>query len=280
MKLGMLVLMALLAAIVAAAGGCTDARWNASVPTGTRITAGYFQFAEVFPERSDGGWRAVCIRARMGQRIAHPEGAHIDSGMTCALEVGIPISTRELGHIPLGTAQRIAADEANAAAYDVLGRSHGVNEIVCRQLIDELDRRLKNRVDRASADRCGSTAVSHLVPAVDWPGAAPALPSASERESQGTCETVHPEIDECWELPGEYTFASPGAALRAMKKDKGNPSLALHAGDDTESGPCPGRGTHYNVRAGATRVGSITCCPCCSDNPAGPAREKRCRIVW
>ena len=216
-KVSALILTILLAAAVATAGGCTDARWNASVPTGTQITPDYFRFAEVFPERSEGGWRAVCIRAQLGQRIAHPEGAHIDSAMTCAVEVGMPISTRELGQIPLGTAQRIAADEANAAAYDVLGRSHGVNEIVCRQLIDELDRRLQIRIEKSSADKCGSTAVSHLVPAVDWPGVTPALPSAGERESQGTCETVLPEVDECWELPDEYTYTSPGAALQAMK---------------------------------------------------------------
>jgi hypothetical protein len=105
-------------------------------------------------------------------------------------------------------------------------------------------------------------------------------PKVEEEEQARTCETVYPGVRECWTLPDDYVFPGAGPALAAMKAAENNPSLVLHGAAPTTSGPCPGQGTHYNVRDGSTRVGSITCCPCCSDDPGGPVLTERCRIVW
>lgn len=97
-------------------------------------------------------------------------------------------------------------------------------------------------------------------------------------EDGGSCEEDFPDHPECWQLPDDYEYDSPREALEAMKSATGNKSLSFHSPSPTTSGPCPGLGTHLNVRSGGRREGSITCCPCCLDGPAH--LTTKCRIVW
>ena len=77
-----------------------------SIPTGTYITPEYFQYATIFSPDSEGvgGWRAVCIKARVGQRVAHPKRTHVENELQCGFEFGTPIGNRQLGLIPMRTA--------------------------------------------------------------------------------------------------------------------------------------------------------------------------------
>lgn len=100
------------------------------------------------------------------------------------------------------------------------------------------------------------------------------------QERRRTCATDHPGVPLCSSLPSQYTFRSPQAALNALKTSLHNPSLSFHSGGARATGgPCPGIGTHYNVRFQGQKVASITCCPCCLDTPNGPVTATRCRIV-
>ena len=72
-----------------------------------------------------------------------------------------------------------------------------------------------------------------------------------------TCETMYPSIRTCSSLPDEYTFPSAKATLARMKDAFGDKNLRLHNEEPTESGPCPDIGTHYNVRQGKGRAGSL-----------------------
>lgn len=95
--------------------GCTDR--NSVVG---RITPEHFWFTTTVDESEaqPGGWRAVCIHARI------TEG---DSGATsvCKFEVGLPLRNGQR-EISLRTAQRDAAEMANRAAYRVLSNTrHG-----------------------------------------------------------------------------------------------------------------------------------------------------------
>jgi hypothetical protein len=107
-----------------------------------------------------------------------------------------------------------------------------------------------------------------------------AIPIPADPEVRQTCEATYPSHQICSSLPADYTFSGVGAALAVMKTTLGDKSLRTHNPDRTELGPCPRIGTHYNVRQGRERAGSITCCPCCMDGPAGSALSTRCRIHW
>jgi hypothetical protein len=111
---------------------------------------------------------------------------------------------------------------------------------------------------------------------------APETKATPEKKAppQSTCATAHPELPLCLSLPLGYTYFSPREALDAMKAAVGDKNLSLHNPDATTGGPCPGLGTHYNVRSRGKRVGSIVCCPCCSNTPQGPITSTRCRIIW
>ncbi|MEM9489260.1 MAG: hypothetical protein AAGC55_08950 [Myxococcota bacterium] len=197
--------------------------------------------------------------------------------MTCKIEVGMPIRPRRQGHLPLARAQRIAAEQANAAAYKVLDRNRGVHPGVCDAIAFEMNARLGRQVNGARVGPCGQSAVSHRVPVVRWPGPPPQRPAEDSGE---TCELAFPSLDECWELPGSYHYPSAGAALQAIKVSEGDHSLTLHRSRRTDRGPCADRGMHYNVRTGSSRKASIVCCPCCSDDADGPSREEQCAIIW
>lgn len=149
--------------------GCGEGGWYASARTGSRITPKYFKFAEIVPEGDAGGWRAVCIVAKVGQRLKTPQGANFDAEDQCEIEVGVPISNIFEGYIPIERAQRIAADVANDAAYRVLERSPGVIGVVCRGIIREMNRLLKRKIRGSEVASCGATLSKKPVPRVYWP---------------------------------------------------------------------------------------------------------------
>jgi RHS repeat-associated protein len=93
------------------------------------------------------------------------------------------------------------------------------------------------------------------------------------------CSTKHPYEERCYWLPRDYIFTSAPLALAIMKGELYNRTLSLHGPTVTTGGPCPGEGTHYNVRFRGERMGSITCCPCCEDVVL-PVMKTKCRIVW
>jgi hypothetical protein len=114
------------------------------------------------------------------------------------------------------------------------------------------------------------------------PPTGPRAPTADglPRDEERTCGTEWPDHPLCAALPDEYTFATPQAALEAMKRRLEQKNLTLHRPEDATGGPCPDVGQHYNVRMNGDRVGSITCCPCCVDMADGPFMWRKCRIVW
>jgi len=132
----------------------------------------------------------------------------------------------------------------------------------------------------AGGAAAGGLSISSVLGALGLGTIAVTLESDTPRTAEETCETAFPNVRECWTLPDEYVFPGASAALESMKLATGDDSLALHNPSPTTSGPCPGQGTHYNVRSGSSRAGSITCCPCCSDDLIGPVITEKCRIVW
>ncbi len=147
-----------------------------NIPTGTRITPEFFQYATIIQPPADGspgGWRAVCIMARVGQRIAHPQGAHIETGRQCGLEFGTPIVNKQHGYIPLPMAQRTSADVANDVAYKVLRRERGVTASTCLKLKTGMNVGLDTAINGSRVTQCGVTSSSHLIPVVHWPAVAP-----------------------------------------------------------------------------------------------------------
>lgn len=107
-----------------------------------------------------------------------------------------------------------------------------------------------------------------------------AVPIPADPKERQTCEATYPSHRICSSLPADYTFSGVGAALTVMKTNLSDKNLRTHSPAPTESGPCPDTGTHYNVRQGRERAGSIACCPCCMDGQAGSALSTRCRIIW
>jgi hypothetical protein len=101
-----------------------------------------------------------------------------------------------------------------------------------------------------------------------------------EKEGKGNCATRHPSELSCSMLSARgYFHHSVRAALSSLKLATGTKDLALHNPSITTSGPCPGRGMHYNVRSQGMKVGTIVCCPCCTDTPAGPKMQNLCRVL-
>ena len=151
---------------------CAESDWNAQLRTGTMITPDYFRFAEIVPaDEHGGGWRAVCIKAQIGQRIASPAGerASINTRAVCNIEFGTPLENRDQGKISLDHAQRVWADVANHSAYKVLQHTQGVTSEVCRRVIDVMNIYITGRISGARAAHCGTTRWRKAVPEVWWP---------------------------------------------------------------------------------------------------------------
>ncbi len=102
----------------------------------------------------------------------------------------------------------------------------------------------------------------------------------SKTEEEETCSSRFPQLELCAALPEAYIYHSEQQALTAMKKELGQKGLSLHHKEVAVEGPCPGSGTHVNVRLNGKRQGSIVCCPCCVNSGAGPVEWEKCRLVW
>lgn len=132
------------------------------------ITPAHFRFTTVveISKRNKlwpDGWRAVCIQARM------TEG---DSGATdvCKFEVGLPLRNRELGDIPIETAQRTAARTANRAAHTVL-REASRGEMIatlCLRFKDRYEQLLGEEIAGARVSQCNTEGVETVY--FDIPG--------------------------------------------------------------------------------------------------------------
>ncbi len=69
-------------------------------------------------------------------------------------------------------------------------------------------------------------------------------------------------------------------SLRGALVSFGVRNAKLHNPDPLESGLCAGTagaGTHWNVRVGSGKIGSITSCTCCQNTPEGPKLKTKFR---
>jgi hypothetical protein len=133
-----------------------------------RITPVHYRFKTVVEiskrnkTRPD-GWRAVCIQARI------TEG---DSGATdvCKFEVGLPLRNKELGDIPLETAQRTAAGTANRAAHTVLAEASAgeMIAVLCLQFKERYQRMLGEEIAGARVSQCETEGIETVY--FDIPG--------------------------------------------------------------------------------------------------------------
>ena len=151
-------------------GACTGG--STSVPTGTRITPEFFQYAtmiEAPEDGSTGGWRAVCIHARVGQSVAEPQGGQWSASRQCSLEFQVPIINHQHGFIPLRMAQRISADVANEVAYRVLTREPALTIMTCSKLKVGMNEALDEAIKGSRVNLCGASMFNQPVPEVIWP---------------------------------------------------------------------------------------------------------------
>ncbi|WP_375769406.1 DUF2381 family protein [Archangium gephyra] len=112
-------LVVLVGVLLWGAGGLTGCATGRNTVTG-RITPAYFEFTTVVeksgPEDEPGGWRAVCIHARI--TMGESGATHI-----CKFEVGMPLHNEHQGEISLQDAQDAAAAMANRAMYKILSEA-------------------------------------------------------------------------------------------------------------------------------------------------------------
>lgn len=123
-----------------------------------RITPEHFWFKTIVEESEaqPGGWRAVCIHARI------TEG---DSGATsiCKFEVGLPLQNGKR-HIPLRVAQRDAAEMANRAAYKVLSKTprSEMIAVLCNEFKVLYNLMLKEKHPGAKVGACVSDGIETI----------------------------------------------------------------------------------------------------------------------
>lgn len=91
-----------------------------------------------------------------------------------------------------------------------------------------------------------------------------------------SCDKDYPNYVKCEQLT-DYPYWSKFDALGSMGGGR------LHNRDVARSGPCSvdsGKvvGTHWNVRSGSERVGSLAMCPCCQDSSGGPKLREKYRV--
>jgi hypothetical protein len=100
-------------------------------------------------------------------------------------------------------------------------------------------------------------------------------------DEEETCSSRFPRLEMCAALPDGYSHHSAQQALNFMKRELKQEKLSFHNKQVATEGPCPGNGTHVNVRLNGKRQGSIVCCRCCVNGGAnGPFEWEKCRIVW
>ena len=146
---------------VAVLHGCT------SYPSGTTITPGHFRFVTVSePDAYGGGWREVCIHARMSQDI---HGTVHETRVICDVGVGVPILLHTGRRVPLHEAQTHAAAAANAAAYATLTNTVGVSPGTCQKARRMMVGLLQREVPGARVHECRSFVGGVEIPVVNFP---------------------------------------------------------------------------------------------------------------
>jgi len=110
-------------------------------------------------------------------------------------------------------------------------------------------------------------------------GEAIPIPRVRPNDSPSNCGNTFPNQITCDSLSGGYRYATEQQALRVLKEEYGINQLSLQNRAVTHSGPCPNRGTHFNVKYQGNHYGSIVCCPCCEETIVGPNITQRCNII-
>ena len=117
------------------------------------ITPEYFRFRDVVPDddpsKSSGGWRAVCIQARV-------EHGNSGAKTACQFEVGVPLRTEEEGEISLELAQFAAASMANRAAREIMSDAQPGEMLaeLCRQFKVIYEAMLNAKITGARVGAC------------------------------------------------------------------------------------------------------------------------------
>ena len=145
--------------LLAASAGCRK-------PGELSITPGHFRFVTVSePDGHGGGWREVCIRARMEQ----DDGTGNSRWFVCDVGVGMPIQLQDGTHIVLHVAQRESASAANEAAAQVLARNKGFSAEVCQAVRARMKTLLQKAIAPAEIHACQSVMGGVEIPVVDFP---------------------------------------------------------------------------------------------------------------
>jgi len=125
-----------------------------NVVDGRKITPEMFKFKMIVRADSDGGgWRAVCIKARITNGNTQATGL-------CAFEVGTPLRMKTGTEVSLGFAQKVAAELANTAAVTVL-RSLPPETMIgpaCLAFRAEYHLLLRQAIDGSKVGECGRDA--------------------------------------------------------------------------------------------------------------------------
>lgn len=212
------------------------------------------------PQRSRGGRFLALPLALLVAGCGHGTGSARQGGHGCSPSAMETCSLDSASaHI-----QALITLEQHAEAAELLALAMAVGLITgaAAQEMQAQIKQLQERKDRESPRR---------VP--------PPVGDGMSEQSR-TCKTDYPGLPICFLLPEEYAYYGQHQALERMKARFGEKSLALHADAPAQDGPCKGSGRHFNVRLSGKRMGSITCCFCCAQSPAGPIKREKCRIVW
>ena len=135
-------------------------------PGELQITPGHFRFVTVTePDDHGGGWREVCIRARMEQ----DDGTGNSRWLVCDVGVGVPIRLQDGTVFPLHVAQKESANAANDAAARVLAQNNGLSAVVCNAIRTEMRRLLDVVFKTSRAHQCRSVVGGVEIPVVEFP---------------------------------------------------------------------------------------------------------------
>lgn len=142
--------------------------------SGTRITPDYFQFSTIVEAGDEpyfgGGWRAVCIRARVSQGVYdyRQKQERMAAQSECDLEFGAPILLASGRRVSLREARRDAAHAANAAAESVITTTRRITSQTCDRIKRRADKIFNELIPGSRVSRCeGFRGMS--VPEVRWP---------------------------------------------------------------------------------------------------------------
>jgi hypothetical protein len=183
-------------------------------------------------------------------------------------------------------AEKSAIKLTKKAAFELgeEGIAKGLKEVKAASKAEQAAAEAAAKAERESA-QAAAKAEREAAERAEKEAAEKAEKEAAEKEKKktnekDTCLTKYPGELNCDVLSTYgYNYPSASAALALLKRLTGEKDLQLHNPAPTMTGPCPGRGMHYNVRSHGAKVGTIVCCPCCKDTPTGPKRRTLCRLL-